>query len=544
MENNLIICFQITSFLSLITLASIIKLYLSKLLKTTTQTTPGPLPPGPTGWPVIGSLPEMIKNKPTSQWIHKLMQQYNTEIACIRLGTTYIIPVTSPELAREFLYKHDQIFASRPVCMTGQLTSNNYLSAALSPSGDQWLKMRKIVASKILSPAMHKFLHIKRCQEADHLVRYVYSQCRKNDHGLVKIRVAAQHYCGNVIRKLVFGKRFFGPGTEDGSPGTEEIEHVAGFFSILQHLYGFAIADYAPWMEVFDLDGYKRAIKNGINSVNKYHDPEIMKRVEMWKQGIKNREDDILDVLINLRDSENNPLLSIQEIKTQITEIMIATIDNPSNAVEWAIAEMINQPHILERAYDELDRVVGRGRLVQESDIPNLNYIKSCVKESFRLHPIAPFILPHVSTQDAIVGESYFIPKGSHVLLSRIGLGRNPRVWKDPLVYDPGRHIVDNQDLEVVLIDRELHMLSFGVGRRGCPGTVLGSTMAIILLARLVQGFYFTAPLDKINVDLAESEYNLQMAKPLVAQVTPRLEPEVYLHVNNPRNTTEIYMNH
>ncbi|GFP98582.1 phenylalanine n-monooxygenase [Phtheirospermum japonicum] len=424
----------------------------------------------------------MIKNRPTFRWIHQFMQQNNTEIACIRLGKTYIIPVASPELAREFLRKQDQIFSSRPVCMTGNLTSSNYLSAALSPAGDQWRKMRRIVASEILSPHMHRFLHVKRCQEADHLVRYVYNQCRKNDHGLVDVRLAAQHYCGNTIRKLVFGKRFFGHGTEDGGPGKEEIENVAGFFLVLPHLYGFAIADYAPWLEVFDFDGYKRIISNGINSVSKYHDPEIMKRVEMWRQGIREKEDDILDVLINLRDSDNNMLLSIQEIKTQITELMIATIDNPSNAAEWAIAEMINQPHILERAYDELDRV---------------NYIKSCVKESFRLHPISSFILPHVSTKDAIVGE-YFIPKGSHVLLSRMGLGRNPRIWKNPLTYDPERHIV-------------------------------GSTMATILLARLVQGFNFTAPLHGMKVDLAESEGDLQLAKPLVVRAMPRLEPQVYL---------------
>ena len=64
---------------------------------------------------------------------------------------------------------------------------------------------------------------------------------------------------------------------------------------------------------------------------------------------------------------------------------MIATVDNPSNAVEWALAEMINQPETLERAKKELDQVVGKDRLVQESDLPNLNYIKSCVRESFRL---------------------------------------------------------------------------------------------------------------------------------------------------------------
>ncbi|GFP83821.1 valine n-monooxygenase 1 [Phtheirospermum japonicum] len=424
----------------------------------------------------------MIKNKPTFRWIQKFMQENNTEIACIRLGQTYVIPVYSPELAREFVRKQDQTFASRPICMTGKIASSNYLSAALSPAGDQWKKMRKVVASEILSPSMHRFLHVKRCEEADHLMRYVYNQCQTNSNGLVNVRLATQHYSGNVIRKMVFGKRFFGPGAEDGGPGKEEIEHVSGFFKMLPHIYGFAIADYLPWLEVFDFDGYKRIICDGMKSVRKYQDPEIMKRVELWRQGIREKEEDILDVLINLRDSENNPLLSIEEIKLEITDIMTATVDNPSNAAEWAIAEMINQPHILERACEELDRV---------------NYIKSCVKESLRLHPIASFILARQSNKDAIVGD-YFIPKGSHVLLSRMGLGRNPRVWKDPLTYDPERHIVGNQDSEV------------------------------ILLARLVQGFHFTAPLDGMKIDLTENEHDLQLTEPLVARAVPRLEPQLY----------------
>ncbi|KAK6146082.1 hypothetical protein DH2020_019951 [Rehmannia glutinosa] len=515
MENKRNLCIQIISFLlaQLIGFATII---LHKFLKTKKKTPP--LPPGPTGYPVIGSLPEMIKNKPTFRWIHKLMQELNTEIACIRLGKIYIIPVTSPELAREFLHKQDEVFASRPDYMSGKLTSNNFLTAALSPVCDQWKKMRRILASKLLSPAMHKFLHHKRREEADHLVEYFYKCCQTN-HGLVNIRFAARYYCGNVIRKLVFGKRFFGTGMEDGGPGIEEKEHIDGIFTILSHLYGFAIADFVPCLEVFDFDGYKKILSDAINSVKKYHDPEINKRVEMWQQGIRKTEEDILDVLINLKDTRNNPLLSIEEIKAQITEIMIAAVDNPSNAIEWAMAEMINQPHILDKACKELDRVVGKDRLVEESDLPKLNYVKACVKESFRLHPFAPFNVPHVSTKDTIVGE-YFIPKGSHVLLSRPGLGRNPRVWKDPLRYKPERHIIDEAS-KVVLVDHELRMLSFSTGRRGCVGVVLGSTITTILLARLIQGFKWTAPLDGSNIDLVESEGDLLMAKPLIAHSMP-----------------------
>ncbi|CAA0829149.1 cytochrome p450 79a2 [Striga hermonthica] len=456
------------------------------------------------------------------------MQENNTEIACIRLGRTHVIPVASPELAREFLRKHDQIFASRPFCMTAKLTSDNYLATVLSPTGHQWKKMRKIMSTKILSPTMHRFLHGKRLQEDDHLVRYAYNQCRESNHGLVNIRAVAQHYCANVTRRMVFGKRFFGPGMEDGGPGKEEIEHVEALFTILKYLYGFSVADYVPWLEVFDFDGYKKFISNAIHNVRKYQDPEIMNRVEMWRQGIKKTEEDILDVLINLKDSENNRILSVQEISAQIIDIMIAAVDNPANAVEWGIAEIINQPHILDKAHEELDQVVGRDRLVQESDLPKLNYIKSCIKESFRLHPVAPFVPPHVSSDDVTVG-GYLIPKGSQIMLSRMGLGRNPRVWNDPLEYKPERHIVNVIEKEVVLVDNELNVLSFSTGRRGCPGVVLGSTMSTMLLARLLQSFNFTTPLDGVKVDLSESDGGLQLAKPLVACAEPRLEPHIYL---------------
>ncbi|PIN03871.1 Cytochrome P450 CYP2 subfamily [Handroanthus impetiginosus] len=490
--------------------------------------TPYPLPPGPKGWPIIGCIPEMMMNKPTFRWIHKIMQELNTEIACIRLGNTNVIPVISPELAREFLKKQDAIFASRPHCMSCKLASDGYLTAIIAPIGDQWKKMKRIIASEVLSPAMHQWLHKGIChEEANHLVKYVYNQWQNpQKNGLVNVRVVAQHYCGNVTKKLVFGKRFFGIGTEDGGPGMEDEEHMDGIFGILSYLYAFAIADYVPWLEVFDFDGYKKILKNSIKIMRKYQDPEVDKRIKMWEQGVRKTKEDILDVFINLNDSKKNPLLSVQEIKAEIIEIMIATVDNPSNAVEWAVAEMINQPNILDKAYKELDKVVGKDRLVDESDLPNLNYVKACAKEAFRLHPIAPFNVPHVSTKDTVVG-GYFIPKGSHVILSRPGLGQNARIWEDPLKYKPERHISD-ESRKVTLVDHDLNMFSFSTGRRGCPGVLLGSTMVTILLARLIQGFNWTAPPNGPSIDLVQAEQSMLLSKPLVAHASPRLDAHVY----------------
>ncbi|KAL3829020.1 hypothetical protein ACJIZ3_017822 [Penstemon smallii] len=482
------------------------------------------LPPGPTPLPIFGCLFQMIQNKPIFRWMHQIMDEMNTEIACIRIGGVHIIPVTSPELAREFLKKQDVIFSSRPYCMSGRLSSTGYLTTALSPLGDQWKKMRRVLATEVLAPAKHRWLHDKRAEEADHLVRVVLNNSLNS--GLVNLRSITQHYCGNVIRRNVFNKRFFGKGMEDGGPGLEEEEHVQGLFTILAYLYGFGIADYIPWLEVFDFDGYKRILENAYANVTKYQNPEIDERVQMWSNGMKEKEEDILDVLINLKDSENKPFLTIEEIKAQIIEIMVATVDNPSNAAEWAMAEMINQPDIFRKAQKELDDVVGRDRLVQESDLSKLNFIKACAREAFRLHPIAPFNVPHVSTKDTVV-SGYFIPKDSHVLLSRPGLGRNPRVWSEPLKYMPERHIHDDGS-KVVLVDTELNMLSFSTGRRGCAGVLLGSTMTTMLLARLIHGFTWSAPNGMAKIDLAESKDDLFLAKPLLSLAKPRLNASAY----------------
>lgn len=273
---------MILSTIELLTLSSLILatlIFCKSILKSKRSKTTTPLlPPGPTAYPILGCLPQMINNKPAFRWIHKTMQELDTEIACFRLGNTHVIPVTSPELSREFLKKHDALFASRPVYMTAKLTSNGYLNAIIAPLGDQWKKMRRVLASHVLSPAMHRRLHDKRQEEADHLVRYVFNQLRQTNHddqihGLVNMRVAARHYCGNVVRNLVFGTRFFGRGMEDGGPGVEEREHVDGVFTILLHSYGFAIADFVPWSDFFDFDGYREILTNAINNVRKYQDP-------------------------------------------------------------------------------------------------------------------------------------------------------------------------------------------------------------------------------------------------------------------------------
>ncbi|KAK4276286.1 hypothetical protein QN277_019251 [Acacia crassicarpa] len=125
-----------------------------------------------------------------------------------------------------------------------------------------------------------------------------------------------------------------------------------------------------------------------------------------------------------------------------------------------------------------------------------------------------------------MVVSNYFIPKGSHVILGREEPGRNPKVWEEPLKFKPERHLMDDNS-EVFLTETDLRFITFTAGKRGCPGVVLGTTLSVILLARLIHGFTWTAPPHR-QVELVQSETGPFMARPLVVVAKPRLPNEVY----------------
>ncbi|CAM0909156.1 unnamed protein product [Alopecurus aequalis] len=495
--------------------------------------TPLSLPPGPVPWPVVGNFPEMMFNKPAFRWIHHMMKEMGTDIACIRLGGIHVISITCPKIAREVLKKQGANFASRPLTFANATFSGGYRSAALSPLGGQWRKMRRVLTTEIVCPSRHRWLQDRRANEADNLTRYVYNLATKQGYSCspgVDVRHVARHYCGSIIRRLLFGRRYFSEPRHEGGPGPMEVEHVDALFTSLELLFAFCVSDFLPWLRGLDLDGHGKMVKEANAIINRLHGTVIDERWSQWKSGERKELDDLLDVLITLKDCDGNPLLTLEEVKAQCQEIMMAAVDNPSNSVEWSLAEMTNAPEVMAKALEEMDRVVGRERLVQESDIPQLTYAKACVREAFRLHPVAPFSVPRAALVDTVVA-GYRVPKGSHVLLSRTGLGRNPAVWDDPLRFKPERHISTaaacGED-GVALTENELKFISFSTGRRGCVAASLGTDMCMMLFGWLLQGFTWSKPPGVAAVDLRESEHDVSLAKPLLLHAELRLPAHLY----------------
>ncbi|KAF5796895.1 putative flavonoid 3'-monooxygenase [Helianthus annuus] len=177
-----------------------------------------------------------------------------------------------------------------------------------------------------------------------------------------------------------------------------------------------------------------------------------------------------------------------------------------------------------------MDNVVGRDRLVNESDLGQLTFLQAIVKETFRLHPSTPLSLPRIASESCEI-DGYYIPKGSTLLVNVWAIARDPNMWMDPLEFQPTRFMPGGEKPDVDVRGNDFGVIPFGAGRRICVGINLGLRMVQLLIATLVQTFDWElanglVP-EKLNMDEAYG-LTLQKVEPLMVHPKPRLAPDVY----------------
>lgn len=193
------------------------------------------------------------------------------------------------------------------------------------------------------------------------------------------------------------------------------------------------------------------------------------------KRQKKDRHDDIA---LSLNNSNKSEYIAVQEI-------FMAGSETTSSTTEWALTELLCNPETLIKAKSELNRVIGPKRKIEESDIDNLPYLQCIIKETFRLHPPIPFLVPRKAVQDTKF-MGYFVPKDTQVFVNAYAIGRDPEVWTDePESFKPERFIGSKIDYK----GQHYELIPFGAGRRMCAGVPLGHRMLHLTLGSLLHQF-------------------------------------------------------
>lgn len=197
---------------------------------------------------------------------------------------------------------------------------------------------------------------------------------------------------------------------------------------------------------------------------------------------------------------------------------MVAGSETTTTLIEWAMAEIMQDGNIMKKVQEELIQVVGLNNIVEESHLSKLEYLDAVIKETFRLHPVVPFLIPRTPSKTCIVG-GYTIPKGCIVFLNTWAIHRDSKYWDNPLKFDPERFLKNNMDYK----GNNVSFMPFGSGRRLCPGVPLAEKMLMYVLASLLHSFEWRLPKGEQH-DLSEKfGITLKKRNPLVAVPSQRL---------------------
>lgn len=195
-------------------------------------------------------------------------------------------------------------------------------------------------------------------------------------------------------------------------------------------------------------------------------------------------------------------------------DLILAGTDTVATTLEWAMSLLLNHPDILNKARMEVDTLMGKDRLMEESDFPKLPYLQNVISETLRLYPAAPLLVPHMSSENSQIG-GFDIPRDTILLANVWGIHRDPKLWENATSFKPER-------FEKVGENETYKLLPFGIGRRACPGTDLAKRVLGLALGSLIQ-CYAWKRVDDEKVDMTEGR-GLTMPKivPLEAMCQPR----------------------
>ncbi|KAL8485834.1 hypothetical protein ACS0TY_027937 [Phlomoides rotata] len=206
--------------------------------------------------------------------------------------------------------------------------------------------------------------------------------------------------------------------------------------------------------------------------------------------------------------------------------IYFSEADTSATTIEWAVYEVLRHPHAIKKAKEELDRIIGRNRWVQETDLSQLPYIEYIIMETFRVHPVGTLLAPHCAINDCKVA-GYDIAKGKMVLINTWSIGRDPNSWDTPEKFLPERFI----GKEIDALGSIFSLFPFGSGRRGCPGYNFALKMVLTTFANLLHGFNLVLVEGMKPQDICmEEKYGLSTHPklPISIIMEPTLPPHLY----------------
>ncbi|XP_055808480.1 premnaspirodiene oxygenase-like [Solanum dulcamara] len=440
------------------------------------------LPPGPWKLPFLGNLHHLaLEGGLPHHALTNLGKKYGPFMH-FQLGEISTVVVSSMDMAREVLKTHDLAFASRPKLEALDIICYKSTDIAFSPYGDYWRQMRKVCIMELLTAKnVRSFSSIRR-DEASLLVQFIRSSTRGKP---INVREHILRYESSITCKAAFGNQLL-----------KDREKFIGIVSELVKLAGgFSVSDIFPSIKILQM---LSGLRSRILKVHKNVDVILENIIKEHKKNIASdkkgngalRGEDLVDVLLRLMESGELKIpITNDNIKAVMIDLFSAGTETSSTTTIWAMTEMMRNPSLLAKAQAEVREAFKGKELFNEDVIEELKYLKQVVKETFRLHPPLPLLVPRECREETNI-NGYTIPLKTRVMVNVWAMGRDPKYWEDAESFKPERF----EESSVDFMGNNFEYLPFGAGRRMCPGITFGLVNVHLPLANLLYHFDWKLP--------------------------------------------------
>ncbi|XP_072035537.1 cytochrome P450 2J4-like [Amphiura filiformis] len=476
---------------------------------------PRNLPPGPWSVPILGSLPYLafaMYRSPMEP--HRLFdttaRKYGNVFSLNAFGYTVVQRCHSPAVVVLNTYEaikeafQNPLLCDRPRNILAE--ELNVTPGVASASGESWKQQRRYSLSTLRGFGVGKRTFE---EQISHETKSLLDKLRKREKQPFDPQYLIGNAVSNVICSVVFGQRY-----EYTDEDFKELLAINNQQAEIIGAGGLVLV--IPFMKYLRPELcrlFQENVKRFVQLVNKiidshrtHHDPKKPRDlIDVFLTEIKENQKE------NLQSHINN-----QSLTTTIVHLFGAGTETTTTTLRWALLYMMAYPDVQSQVQQEIDNKVGRERLPQLSDIPNLPFIRATLLEIQRIATILPSGVVHCAAETTVV-NGYTIPKGAFLVSNLWSVHHNPKIWKEPSQFNPARFL----DPSGYVIQRP-ELIPFSIGRRNCLGENLAKMELSLFFTQMMHQFTFMAPNDSSELSFEGISSITYQPKPFEVAVTPR----------------------
>lgn len=410
------------------------------------------------GWPLLGVLPKLLSGDPY-EYLRKIMLERG-DFVQLNIFNKPVYLVSHPDYLKRILWENYHNYRKPEFLYSaGREVMGNGLT---NSDGEVWLRQRRMI-----QPHLHRKQLVHLFGEISGAISEILNEWEVLAQNGVEVELGEKMgaITMNVIARTMFGK---------GTLPPEEI--ISTGFRIMrmiryggETLYSTMVPKWLP------IPGRKEFLRN------KAATKETVNQVIAKCREEKETSASLIHMLINAVDEESQQQMTEQQLFDEVMTIFVAGYETTATVLTWLGVVIRDRPIVLEKLCEEIDRVLGT-RSPTFEDIPQLIYTRQVFMEVMRMYTVVP-MLPRALNQSDQLGE-YTLPAEAIVLVFYHGVHHNPRVWKNPEVFDPERFTSEN-----ILAQNAFAYVPFSAGPRKCAGNDFALLEGTLIIAMMIQKY-------------------------------------------------------